>query len=195
MHIVSVYGDNRSGKNYISEELGRRLAGFQVYETSLTIRRFADALHDVGTVGDDEVNKDTYRVLLQQVSKAGHEAFGPNIWVDLSLRDLKEQGAKAVVINGSRVPETLPYIHELGGLNVWVEASREVIAARYLEKGITLTDELYNNFWDTQIRPFKNDPTLMDIVIPNNNNRTETELALEQAVGLIEKHFSLQKNR
>ena len=190
MHIVSVYGDNRSGKNYISEELGRRLSGFTVYETSLTIRRFADALHDVGTVGDDEVNKDTYRVLLQQVSKAGHEAFGPNIWVDLSLRDLEQQGAKSVVINGSRVPETLAYVHTLGGLNVWVQASREVINARYLEKGIVLTDEMYNNFWDTQIRPFKDDPNLMDLIIPNNNNAEETEEALEKAVKAIEKHFA-----
>lgn len=193
MHIVSVYGDNRSGKNYISEELGRRLPDFAVYETSLPLRRFTDALHALNTVHEDENEKDSYRHLLTQISRAASQVFSRDIWVELSLLELKDRGVACAIINGSRIP-SMAHIHELGGLNVWIEASREVIAERYLSKGIILTEEMYNNGWDDQIRAFKHDKSLFDLWVRNDNDAKETEKDVEVAVQHITEHFRLNKN-
>jgi len=191
MDIIAIYGDLRAGKDYIAEELAKRLEGFVAYPTSLVIRRLTDALDIHLGESTQEEQKDAARPHLTQVSKAGHAAFGPDIWLDLSIRELSHQNLRGAVLTGLRLPENLTAIHELNGLNIWIEASRETVAKRYEAKGITLTDELYNNFWDTQIRPYKNDEDLMDIIIRNDGNAEETEADIQKALRTITEHFNL----
>ncbi|MEI6477957.1 MAG: hypothetical protein WCO52_03135 [bacterium] len=191
MHIVATYGDLRAGKDYIAEELSRRLPEFISYPTSLPIRRLLDALHTYEIDSSDEDRKDAVRRPITQVSKAGHDAFGPDIWLDLSLRDARSQGVEGVALTGLRLADNLKAIHRHGGLNIWVEASRETIVQRYAAKGLVLTEELYNNQWDNQVRPYKADRALMDLVVRNDGNAEETEADLRQALDKIKAHFSI----
>lgn len=111
IRLIGLSGWATSGKDAVGQVLQR--------EHHFTRVAFADPIKSLAVrIGWDGKKDERGRVLLQRIGVAAREVFGPDVWVNLAMRQvdaLMEQGVR-VCITDVRFPEEVTAIRERGGI-------------------------------------------------------------------------------
>jgi dephospho-CoA kinase len=112
--IVGLIGRIASGKSVVADHLVR--------EHKASYYRFSDVLRDLLL----RLHKPNTRENLQDMGLAMRKVFGDGVLAETLKRDIEEDKAELIVVDGIRYQDEYDMVKELGGATVYVSAPERV---------------------------------------------------------------------
>lgn len=139
--------------NYIAGSGKSTIAKYLVEEHGFKEYALADGIYEIAEKYYGMTQKD--RVLLHHIGEKLRE-FDPMLWIQYTLKRIKEDGHDRVVITDTRKLLELSYLKETGWENVMVYCDPKIALKRIAERDGSVDEELVmNSSLENQLRPLK----------------------------------------
>lgn len=166
--------------NYIAGAGKDSVANYLIENHGFVKYALADGIYEIAEKYYGMKVKD--RELLHHIGEKLRE-YDPMLWINHTLRRIKEDGHERVIITDTRKLLEMAYLQEVGFNSVMVYCKPEVAIKRVAERDGHVDEELImNSNLENQLRIFKDEVRTID----NTDDFEETKKELDALVRFLE---------